>query len=858
VSTDVVSLYIHSQNAAVIVRKDTDHTLFEVFEAAAPTADVMGTTGKLVRSFPARAVKIPGEHADDPNFLDEVASFLAQMDSESLEKAEAKTTKAGSTVTEVRDSPHPMYISELFVGILRGLGEEADTPRVRKRIADDVLWDSAYKPWRRSPVWLILRVALQTSVPHQVDYKAFMVFFHSSLVRQLAEAGLRSDFIFAARAKMARRLHKVRDLTVPDFIIPLAHKSALVAEGVIQRRWSAAQDAQKVIPRWVPEELDFEGDTALSLKNSRDYLFGLLRRDEDKTRPPPFSPSDPRRLCSSDMDTYSDGRLAEAVQECGSVALVDFEFAVSSWLSSWTEARMNGDERTQACETLLSCLEQYERTARTAYNVDPLDKSIAVLTALDLWMAIDRLAVEQIPLLAEYSPEIPADFLEPLLLRSRASIARAAEVETHLRQRHRGASPGASVFADSHDSSSFASRYFADSTTMQQLKLDIERDARARRDAKLLELRELNARHAGIIRDASRLEHQVYWSERYWRSYCNYDCRKCRLESEAKAMRINVYEWPLPLSLHEARAATFELICPTVFGIWRSATYLLVSDIGLPGRALMDEKHEGTLGDHPDLQRRIVFHATNRISVSSTTKSFLRAHYSQHELPASDSDVCVNHGMQYHLWDGRSRTWASGPFTGSNVRTHGTLLIPRGSSYHYLQPELSGVGHTTNSVIANQAATPAQFTIHEHLAFGSLRSGPRLQWMNMLRELVSGVLNFRKEEVSLLFTQSAWQIGVLSQRSKEWHLELEDVLFDKRLLATCTSILVSIQANWMELVTVKTIGKSSLHAVSLLITDVLQNQCSWCFVFSSRLERRSYAIQPTPSCVKLAACAWHG
>jgi hypothetical protein len=819
-STDVVSLYIHSQNAAVIVRKDTAHTLFEVFEAAAPTADVMGTTGKLVRSFPARVVKVPREHADDPNFLDEVASFLAQMDSESLEKAEAKTTKAGSTVTEVRDSPHPMYISELFVGILRGLGEEADTPRVRKRIADDVLWDSAYKPWRRSPVWLILRVALQTSVPHQVDYKAFMVFLHSSLVRQLADAGLRSDFIFAARAKMARRLHKVRDLTVPDFIIPLAHDSALVAEGVIQRRWSAAQDAQKVTPRWAPEELDFEGDTALSLKNSRDYLFGLLRCDEDTTSPPPFSPSDPRRLHSSDMETYSDGRLDKAVQECGSVALVDFESAVSSWLSSWTEARMNAEnERTQACKTLLSCLEQYARTARAAYNVDPLDKSIAVLTALNLWMAIDRLAVEQIPLLTEYSPEIPADFMEPLLLRSRANIARAVEVEMHLRQRHTDASPGASVFADSHDSSSFASRYFADSTTMQQLKHDIEVDAQAQRDAKLLELRQLNARHAELLREAFRLEHQRHWNDWRRRFDCDYNCQKCRLQNEAKAMKINVHEWPLPSSLYEARAATFELLCPIVFGIWRSATYLIVSDIGLPGRASSDGEHEGTLEDNPDLQDHAAFHATSRISFSSTTKSFLRAHYSHHKLPASEADVSVNHGMQYHLWDGTTQTWASGPFTDSNVRTHGTLVIPKDSPYRYLQPALSGVGHTTNSIIANQADTPAAFTVHEHLAFGSLRSGPRLQWMNMLRELVSGVLNLRKEEVSLLFTQSAWQIGPLSDRSQEWHLELEDELFGKRLVVQCTSILVSIQANWMELATVETIGTPSFSSLPSLSTS---------------------------------------
>lgn len=42
-----------------------------------------------------------------------------------------------------------MFITELFMGILRGIGHPIDPPRIDKRTRDDVLWDRTELPWRR-------------------------------------------------------------------------------------------------------------------------------------------------------------------------------------------------------------------------------------------------------------------------------------------------------------------------------------------------------------------------------------------------------------------------------------------------------------------------------------------------------------------------------------------------------------------------------------------------------------------------------------------------------------------------------------------------------------------------------------
>ncbi|KAJ8581457.1 hypothetical protein M405DRAFT_925180, partial [Rhizopogon salebrosus TDB-379] len=97
-------------------------------------------------------------------------------------------------------------------------------------------------------------------------------------------------------------------------------------------------------------------------------------------------------------------------------------------------------------------------------------------------------------------------------------------------------------------------------------------------------------------------------------------------------------------------------------------------------------------------------------------------------------------------------------------------------------------------------------TMHEFIAFGSLRSGPRLQWMNVLRELRARTLNFRREEVHLLLAQAVSQVGPFSSEEELlWHKELSNVSFITALFAELESLMASIEGNWLEGVTISTI-----------------------------------------------------
>ncbi|KAF8464518.1 hypothetical protein JB92DRAFT_2070369 [Gautieria morchelliformis] len=67
---------------------------------------------------------------------------------------------------------------------------------------------------------------------------------------------------------------------------------------------------------------------------------------------------------------------------------------------------------------------------------NPEQFSRVFLIILELWVALDKTAVEAIPLLRKYSPEFSIVSFEPLLLPTLCQMRRLRAVETHLSRRH--------------------------------------------------------------------------------------------------------------------------------------------------------------------------------------------------------------------------------------------------------------------------------------------------------------------------------------------------------------------------------------------------------------------------------------
>ncbi|KAI0296910.1 hypothetical protein B0F90DRAFT_1819762 [Multifurca ochricompacta] len=774
---DVFVMHVRAQNAAVVVRKFIDFVRFEMFEVSAPSNIVMSTQRKLLCSYPGPAIQIPAEIFATKRFLRELASFLVQMDIDVLDSA-AVSIKAGSTVREVREAAHPRYITELLVGILRGFGQPAVVDRITKRIGDEVLWKDAYKPWRRSPLWLIIRVTLQTSLGHSHMYKHFMLFYHAYLLQICTRrTEFQSELLYTMRVKMARRLAKIGSAVSED-VYKAVYSAAEETEEVLQKRWTTFQKRMSLAPSWSPTELDFVADTAITLDNSRSYLMKALRPPSRNFSLNIFTPSHQQRLSDTwDFALFSGGRLTKAIGLDQCTALADFELSVENYLDSWVASSKDKDGTP---DVIASCIEQYFSGAKKHYKDYPEDNSIMILTIMDLWKALDTVTVQQCPLLLSYSPEIPRDFLHPLLLHRSGSLRRAMLIEEYICRRHDGASCATSVFSDKSIQSSFGVQYFRDSARLQRLYDNINQHASQEQNRKRDELSRLNEQWQSLKNEASRMSHS--YSEDKLGNLIHRRCKKCRTDNKANGLKIDVHEWPLPRAEAEAHNV---------------------------------DQPKLLLGAYSGLKNWVVRHAYHRITIGSTTKSFTdQTHYRKVQIPADVSLVLVNNGLKFRLFDRNSLSWAAGPFPGSNATSYVKPPAPISGPYSKLHSFVCGTQHTSNESIASQADCPKELSIHEYVAFSALRSGPRLQWLNIARELASPSLSFRREEVHTLITQAAWQLGPLTNGVREWHADLGVPEFGRTLLKELEALLERVEANWLEEVTVRTVALATSRLLS--------------------------------------------
>jgi hypothetical protein len=144
-------LEIKAQNAGLVIRRSGQDVIFESFELSPINHAAMSSEGRLTRAFPGSASKISVATMQNEDFRNSLARTIARMTTQAAEGTQPRVCKDGQMVEEERDTAHPMM-------------------------------NNCRLPWRRSPLWLLIRVSLQllftpeealTTFPNGL-YKAFM------------------------------------------------------------------------------------------------------------------------------------------------------------------------------------------------------------------------------------------------------------------------------------------------------------------------------------------------------------------------------------------------------------------------------------------------------------------------------------------------------------------------------------------------------------------------------------------------------------------------------------------------------------------------------------------------------------
>ncbi|KAF8551327.1 hypothetical protein OG21DRAFT_1524515 [Imleria badia] len=839
---DVLAFLIRAQNVAILFRKQKDVTIFESFEVSPRAGNVMSAEGRLICSYPGPAVEIPNAVFEDESFLSELANFLVHMNDDFLDAA-PMSRKAQTTVIEARDTAHPRYVTELLTGILRSVGRPADVVRIAKRIGDDVVWNNSKLPWRRSSLWLLIRVAIQTSLDRstvgQDAYKQFMLFFMCCIANENLTAELPNDLLHTMLAKLSRRLRKL-DSSAPDRLSRTVLRTCTSLRSMLEERWRGVQDAQRISSPWTPSKLNLARDIELSLLGSGDYIHNSLANRGINHLDTPFNPEDCLRGSLDDF-LSSDGAFFEEVYRTEPyVALYDVERAVEQGIDGWVDRVMNNDE---ACVKLEILASNYSSSALKTYGKNPELLSFMLLTTIELWVALDKIAIKEIPMLADYSPEVPTSLLEGLLLCKNAALTRLRHIHQYLSRRHTQSQTQWSVFSQTISENTFAVRYYNESSHLQYLKSLIEEAAQRDVDKKVAQLEKVNARYLDLKQKVISTDHSSAVTQD-GREFHPKNCQKCKLERKLGRMEITIHEWPLPAGDLQAEVVMFELDCPVSFNMWRTATLHLLLDICSPSPEPKNPYIK--LDQYGALKPYLVQHPRSRISLGSDTKPFVVTHYSKARIPSTQNRVCVKNGLTFYGFDSHACVPLSDALAHINIRRFCTHELQNGP-YQNLQKYVDITSHTSNEVLANQADCHKDLSIHEFMAFGHLRSGGSLQWLNILRELRGRSLSFRRQEIHSLVAQAVSQAGPLGDAGWTWHEEIQQPSFCYALIAELESLLRDVKANWLEGVTMDTISlllrriltSSPNQAVSqkvlVLLYAMRQRLFSWVTDLSNKL-----------------------
>ena len=360
---------------------------FEAFEISPLNAAVINTKGRLRRCFPGLACAVSIATFDEPGFQTVLVSTLAKMSRQPAPGTKTQARKAGQLHDEDRDPTHPKIISELFMGFLRSVGKTANVSFQWKNTREEVMWLDSLLPWRRSPMWLLLRVAMQlvfTRLTASLNcwkgiYKFFMTFLMSHTLQLSSSHSLPSDLLYAMNAKLARRLLKL-DVSADEPGFRFIQSVMQNTNKLIHTRWSliletagAHHDLSNL------RRLNFTQDIVHTLPALDDYIKSLAGR-KNSTNATTFQPK-----------THLTKYQAQTLPTCSNLKNKEYEIynlrAFEEWVVSNLPQWMKYNKGNFAtCGNLGDLIQTYHGVAFSVYESNPEAVSIMILTIIELWI----------------------------------------------------------------------------------------------------------------------------------------------------------------------------------------------------------------------------------------------------------------------------------------------------------------------------------------------------------------------------------------------------------------------------------------------------------------------------------------
>ncbi|KAL6706808.1 hypothetical protein ACN47E_005144 [Coniothyrium glycines] len=813
----IVPLEVKAQNAGVLISRQPDDVVFEVLELA-PTNEAAMRAPRLTRTFPSLASRISIKAMNNKNLRKSLAGTLAKMGTQSAPGFQPQARKNGKLEDEDRDTTDPGIVTDFLLNVITALGETTEVKRISKSTREDVLWSNCNHPWRRAPLWLLLRVSLQLLFVRKANddenrnelYKAFLIFMLARLL-DLAKArwtDLGTELVHNISAKLVRRIRKFE--TSSDFACLKSSWEKYVEHRIIEThayldaKWQGQVSNTKHNVN-ITAACSTQPNMSLDmfLPELDEFLSSTRARKHDDLastfQPSSQFPSFPAAHLPSNIDGSQNDIIPR---------LAALEKWVEHHLKAWIALHIR---KEATCGLLRTLIETYFSTASSAYKAIPVSLSTMYLTIIELWVACDKSACTIFPMLHDYSPEICLLELQCLALPLKTHMERLHGVERYLQERTNSALKDVpSIYRAFGHSSSFAVKYYDQSQSLKDTLMGIEHVATQKREQKLQELRALKSNYERLMNRyaSSECEEVTYVTNRY-HGYTDTrhspKCGRCAYKRQADALNIDIYEWPLSPISAVAKATVFELKIPQAFSDWRDTCVFVIHNV---------LKHQGakeqatncsyTLDVHRDIRSMLSEqYSQRRIILLSDVKPYSVTHRKhKKKIPLlTEDDVCFENALRYMYWDKSLRR------STTTISTC-TEELPRQCMYHMpsrskaltrfmYRPHNAPDGLPANEVLASLSDCPLHLSIGEYKALATIPIGRHIIWSNIVAQIATSAVDFTKVESQCMILQTFQQTGLpCGVVERTYHCAISQELIGSSMLDQLKIALCRLSENW--------------------------------------------------------------
>ncbi|CAF4981090.1 unnamed protein product, partial [Rotaria sp. Silwood1] len=818
---DFLPLYFHAQNAAILIEIDENplnQPLISSWQVLLPTETITSSLEPHLSCFPVPTFRLP----DQSQLLSRVhCELLLEFMNNTIEYS--KSYKASYTFDETREVPISHYVCQWWITHFQDVQIDNQVKTFvsfKKKHRDQIRYKSSAYPFRRSGLWMTMKVVFQSILTKRLGkigtivYKLlitdFLTYFISTR-EKLINSRISTDLLVHCLRKIVRRLNKIEVLSSSSDLNDVDPWMENIREEIKQKidRITPNFDRQKSIEKNQKQNIpkfQLNPDQQAIYQHSCHKLKAYLNKNHYNTSKRQFYDSYDYNHSTLTSVAYEGDELPQLSvltnhdDDAMGIALTRIEIWVQSCLEQWINRSLLSKNGYKFFENLQSFYEDYQRAALDFYysnnqSTDSIGYSRFILTSLTIirLMHIKLCEDTRFERLKVHAIRIPhlLNLFEFLILPNRDNMILARDLYDYFLEFNEKRYPD--LLSDIDSQSAFGVHFAEQSVeineNLQKIQEQIEQDKRD----KIEEINNAKEKYEELMKKVNDLkcecESNIY--------YPYQKCDRCTIIKEADNIKVNIYECPIPSERRSALAVMFELQMPNEIRCYRDILWQFVNRPKPNPSNNMHEwlrtrPHQSKLGQY--------FKGSHncKVKLVSTTKSITESHYSTARQIKSTplEDYFYDNGLQVQI----------SPTKINEFQDECRTLTPEltDSNYKDLQFSIDNTEFTQNRVIAELSKCSLKLKSTEFVEFGSFRSGHRLQWWNLLSILELDSLSMDEESVVILITHALLQYGPVTKDRKslicswcpESHQKLLEDHFVDELIMRLERHLKDCECNW--------------------------------------------------------------